>query len=332
MSWSESIEYARQALMACSWELCAQWLERALEQCQDLEPNRRALTLNNLGLMFRRIGDWEQALACYEQALQCAVEEWLRGRVVANLAVLEHRRGNLNQARKRYSEALSACESDELATARVCINFSWLHLQQERTVQAETLLKRARALTQNHPEEPTMECRLHLGNARLALAQKRLSKAEMEVLQAIRGAQKLDYFEPILHAQARAALANVYSLQASEQLDNPGTAADGEQRRQQADTLFEESLILLQDWGQKLSFEYVDASSLQVDHFIRMKQWERAEEALQTLLSLVSEMTGLDPQVRAGAWERAGTVLRQLGKSDLAREAVAEWQKITGKR
>jgi tetratricopeptide (TPR) repeat protein len=332
LSWSESLENARQALIACEWDLCSQWLERALEDCAHMEPNRRALTLNNLGLMFRRIGDWQQAIACYEQAMLAVQEDWLKGRIIANWAVLEHRQGRLNEARRRYSEALTICGADELAVARVCINFSWLHLQQERTVQAETLLKRARSLTQNHPEDPVMQSRLHLGAARLALHQKRLAKAEMEVLQGIRLAQKLDYFEPVLHAQARAALGNVYSLQAVEQLDQPTTQKDGEQRRGQAQVLFQESLMLLLDWGQKLSYEFVDAAALQVDHFIRLQMWNDAEIALQEALSVVTEMTGLDPQIRAGTWERAAKVLVQLGKHELAKRALKEFQAISLER
>ena len=331
----ESLGYAQQAQGAHSWDLCHQWLEQALRDCENQDPHRRCLVMNNMGVLFRRLHDTDQAVHCFERALEGCQEPWLRGRIFANWAVLEHRRGQLNQARRYYQDALTGCSEppeDELAAARICLNFAWLHLQQDRQVQADTLLKRARQLVQLHPEDSLLECRLHLGLARSAQAQKRLAKAEIEILQSIRVAQKLGYFEPIVHSQARASLANCYSLQAVSQLDNPDTRQDGVERSQQAEVLFAEALSLLVDWGHRHSFEYVEAISLQVDHWIRMKQWQQAEDSLQKLLAMVTEMTTLETTFKASAWERAALVLRQLEQHELADLAVQQLQALSATR
>ena len=330
MGWIESLGYAQQALGAHSWDLCHQWLEQALRDCEHQAPDRRSLVMNNLGVLFRRVHDADSAVSCFEKALDGCQEAWLRGRIFANWAVLEHRRGQLIPARRYYQDALLCCSEpveDELAVPRICLNFAWLHLQQDREVQADTLLKRARLLVQKHPDDHLLECRLHLGLARLAQSQKRLAKAEVEILQAVRVAQKLGYFEPIVHSQARASLAHCYSLQAEEQLANSDTHQDGQERRDQAETLFTESLALLQDWGHRHSFEYVETLSLQVDHFMRMKLWAQAEEVLQKLLAMVTEMQTLETSIRVSAWERAAAVLRQLEQfelADLAQQHVDE--------
>lgn len=335
MGWLESLGYAQQALGAHSFELCHQWLEQALLECQSQDPARRCLVYNNMGVLFRRVHDTEQAVHCFEQALEGCEEPWLRGRIFANWAVLEHRGGNLTAARRYYQDALNCCSEpveDELAVARICLNFAWLHLQQDRFLQADSLLKRARALVQNHPEDSLLECRLHLGLARSAQAQKRLAKAEQEVLQAIRVAQKLGFFEPIVNSQARSALAHCYSLQALGQLDNPDTCKDGRERCEHAEVLFEEALTLLSDWGHRLSFEYVEAVSLHVDHWIRMKKWVQAEESLQKLLAMVNEMKTLETGFKASAWERAALVLRQLDQKELADLATARWQELMARK
>jgi tetratricopeptide (TPR) repeat protein len=288
--------------------------------------------MNNLGVLFRRMHDADQAVSCFEQALDGCEEPWLRGRIFSNWAVLEHRRGQLTVARRCYQDALNCCSEppeDELAVARICLNFAWLHLQQDRQVQADTLLKRARLLVQQHPEDSLLECRLHLGLARSAQVQKRLAKAEIEILQAIRVAQKLGYFEPIVHSQARARLADCYSLQALGQLDNPDTVKDGQERSQQAEILFSEALSILVDWGHRHSFEYVETLSLQVDHWVRTRQWHPADESLQRLLAMVTEMTTLETTFKARAWERAALVLRQLEQFELADLATQQFQALT---
>lgn len=332
MGWLESLGYAQQALGSHSWELCQRWLNHALTECDAQDGTRRSLVLNNLGVMFRRIHDAEQAVACFEQALEQLEDTWLRGRIFGNWAVLEHRRGKLAAARRLYQDALNCCSEpveDELAVARICLNFAWLHLQQDRQVQAETLLKRARLLVQKHPEDGLLECRLHLALARLAEFQKRLGKAESEILQALRLAQKLGYFDPIVHSQARASLGHCYSVQAASQLENPDTLQDGLSRSGEAEKLFDEALTMLEDWGHRHSFDYVETLSLQVDHGIRMKKWSEAEPVMKRLIARVTEMTTLDPAFQARAWERAALVLRQVGNGVMADLAQQRFEELT---
>jgi len=330
VSWIDSLERARQELASCRWDNCHGLLEQALEEVQ--ETAQRAVVLNNLGMLFRKIADLDQAEACFEQALECQPEAGLAGRIRANWAVLQHRRGHFRAARKLYQEALVLCSEpseDELAVARICLNFSWLHLQQGRKAQAETMIKRARGIVQSLPEQEVLQSRLHLGLGRCALEQGRLTKAEVELLQAIRVAQRMRQFDPIIHSQARALLAQIYSRQAVEQLAQKHTEQDGQKRCNQAEMLFVESLMMLDDWGQKLTLEYAENLSLQVDHWIRLQDWERAEIWLQKLLLLAGEMKSLDAQMKASAWERASKVLHQLHKHELAAQALVEFQTLS---
>lgn len=335
MSWAHSIEYAQHALSTCSWEVCHQWLEQALAECQQVAPERRVVTLNNLAILFRRVHDYQQAMACYEQALEMLEElpgvVWLRGRVLANLAALEHRRGELIPARARYQEALEVCSDpvvDELAVAHIAVNLALLHLQQDRSTQAETLLRRARSMFQHHPDQQFLEARYHLVQARLAIFQKRLTKAEMEALQAIRMAQKLPTFDPVLQSQARAALAQIYSRGALSEAEQLQVAGDNTQRREQADVLFEEALTLLEDHGLSQALEYLEALSLRLDHEIRIQNWQRAEATALQLLTRMETFEALDPDFRARAWERASKALGKLGKVEEAQVAHQQWQRL----
>lgn len=319
----ESLTSAQQALGSYSFERCLQWLKHAMPECQ-ADPVKRCLLLNNMGVYHRKSGNPEKAVRFFEQALQDCELGWLRGRIFANWGVLEHRRGNLVAARRLYQDALNCCSEpleDEKAVVRLCINFAWLHVQQDRGVQADTLLRRARSLVAKHPEDAMLECRYHLAMGRAAMAGKRLAKAEMDFLQASRVVQKLDYFEPVLLAQCRSALANCYSVQAFGQLDASDTKKDGLERGEQAENLFQEALELLEGADQARSLEFVEALSLAVDHSIRTGQWDSAEERVQQLLELVTSLEHLEIGIRISAWERATRILRQVGKLQLAERA-----------
>ncbi|MBS2034240.1 hypothetical protein JST97_04590 [bacterium] len=323
MSWVDSLTSAQAALGAYDLDLCHQWLKHAMPESQD-DPVKRCVMLNNLGLYRRRKNDPEKAARFFQQALQDCPSPWLRGRIFANWGVLEHRRGNLVAARRLYQDALNCCSEpveDEKALARICINFAWLHVQQDRGVQADTLLRRARSLVANYPEDALLECRYHLAMGRAAMAGKRLSKAETDFLQALRVVQKLDHFDGVLLSQCRAALANCYSLQAFGQLDLSETKKDGLQRGDQAENLFVESLELLEDANQSESLEYIEALSMAVDHSIRTTRWEQAEERVQRLLELIVSTEHLEMGLKIRAWERATQILRQVGKPQLAERA-----------
>lgn len=294
-----------------------------MPESQD-DPTRRCVLLNNFGLYHRRNNNPVKAARFFEQALQDCQPSWLRGRIFANWGVLEHRRGNLIAARRLYQDALNCCSDpveDEKAVVRLCINFAWLHVQQDRGVQADTLLRRARSLIANYPDDHMLECRYHLAMGRAAMAGKRLAKAETDFLQAVRVVQKLEYFDGVLLAQCRAALANCYSLQAFGQLDACETKKDGLARGAQADNLFIESLELLEDADQATSLEYIEALSMAVDHSIRTGKWGTAEEREQKLLELVTNTEHLEIGLKIRAWERATQVLRQVGKTHLAERA-----------
>ena len=323
LGWMESLTSAQQALGAYSFERCLQWLKHAMPECQE-DPVKRCLLLNNMGLYHRKNGDPDKAVRFFEQALQECQTSWLRGRIFANWGVLEHRRGNLVAARRLYQDALNCCSQpveDEKAVVRLCINFARLHVQQDRGVQADTLLRRARSLVAKYPDDAMLECRYHLAMGRAAMAGKRLSKAELDFLQAIRVVQKLDYFEPVLLAQCRAALANCYSVQAFGQLDTSETKRDGMERGEQAENLFLEALELLEGADQSRSLEYIEALSLAIDHSIRTGKWETAEIRVQQLLELVTAIEHLEVGIRISAWERATQILRQVGKPQLAERA-----------
>ncbi|ODT57099.1 hypothetical protein ABS71_20695 [bacterium SCN 62-11] len=277
-----------------------------------------------MGVYHRKTGTPETAVRFFEQALQDCDPSWLRGRVFANWGVLEHRRGNLVAARRLYQDALNCCSQpleDEKAVVRLCINFAWLHVQQDRGVQADTLLRRARSLMAKYPDDAMLECRYHLAMGRAAMAGKRLAKAEVDFVQAIRVVQKLDFFEPVLLAQCRAALANCYSVQAFGQLDGSETRRDGMERGEQAENLFQEAFELLEGADQADSLEAIEALSLAVDHSIRTAHWEAAETRVQKLLELVTALEHLEIGLRISAWERATQILRQVGKSQLAERA-----------
>ena len=319
----ESLTSAQQALGAYSFERCLQWLKHAMPECQ-VDPVKRCLLLNNLGIYHRKSGDPEKAVRFFEQALQECSTSWLRGRIFANWGVLEHHRGNLVAARRLYQDALNCCSQpveDEKAVARLCINFARLHIQQDRTVQADTLLRRARGLVAKYPDDAMLECRLHLALGRAAMAGKRLSKAEVDFTQAIRVVQKLDYFEPVLLAQTRAALADCYSIQAFAQMDGAATQKDGRDRIDEAENLFGEALDLLDDAEQGRGLEYIETLSLAVDHSVRTGRWETAEMRVQKLLELVTATEHLEIGLRISAWERATQILRQVGKTELAERA-----------
>jgi tetratricopeptide (TPR) repeat protein len=333
----ESLTSAQAALGSYRLDLCHQWLKHAMPEAQD-DPIRRCVLLNNFGLDHRRNHNPVKAARFFQQALQDCEASWLRGRIFANWGVLEHRRGNLVAARRLYQDALNCCSQpveDEKAVARVCINFAWLHVQQDRGVQADTLLRRARSLVARYPEDTMLECRLHLAMGRAAMAGRRLTKAEADFLQAVRVVQKLDYFDAVLLAQCRAALANCYSLQAFGQLDTSETRKDALERGSQADNLFVESLELLEDADQATSLEYIEALSMAVDHSIRTGQWGVAEARVQKLLELVTGIEHLEAGLKVRAWERATQILRQVGKTQLAeraqRRATALHQEQRGK-
>ncbi|MBX3166496.1 MAG: tetratricopeptide repeat protein [Candidatus Eremiobacteraeota bacterium] len=319
----ESLTSAQQALGSYSFELCLQWLKHAMPDCQ-ADPVKRCLLLNNLGLYHRKNGNPEKAARFFEQALQDCQPSWLRGRIFANWGVLEHRRGNLVAARRLYQDALNCCSQpveDEKAVVRLCINFARLHVQQDRGVQADTLLRRARGLVAKYPDDAMLECRYHLAMGRAAMAGRRLAKAEVDFVQAIRVVQKLDYFEPVLLAQCRSELANCYSLQAFGQLDVSETKKDGLERGDQAENLFCEALELLEGAEQSQSLEYIEALSLAMDHSVRTGQWENAETRVQKLLERVTATEHLEIGIRISAWERATLILRQVGKPQLAERA-----------
>lgn len=319
----ESLTSAQQALGSYSFELSLQWLKHAMPDCQT-DPVKRCLLLNNMGLYHRKIGNPEKAARFFEQALQDCEPSWLRGRIFANWGVLEHRRGNLVAARRLYQDALNCCSQpveDEKAVVRLCINFARLHVQQDRGVQADTLLRRARSLVAKYPDDAMLECRYHLAMGRAAMAGKRLAKAETDFVHAIRVVQKLDYFEPVLLAQCRSALANCYSLQAFGQLDGLDTKKDGLERGSQAENLHGEALELLEGADQAQSLEYIEALSLAMDHSVRTGQWETAETRVQKLLELITATEHLEIGIRISAWERATLILRQVGKPQLAERA-----------
>ena len=333
------MEYAQHALCGCSWDVCHQWLEQAWLECQDQVPERRVVTLNNLAILFRRSHDYQQAMACYEQALEILESLpgviWLRGRVLANLAALEHRRGELIQARARYQEALEVCSDpivDELAVAHIAVNLALLHLHQERVPQAETLLRRARSMFQHHPGQYFLEARYHLAQSRLAIHQRRLTKAEMEALQAIRMAQKLPTFDPVLQSQARACLAQIYSRGALSEAEQLQVAGEATERREQADVLFEEALGLLEDHNVSNSLEYLEALSLRLDHEIRIQHWQRAEATALDLLTRMGAFESLDLEFQARAWERASKALGKLGRNEEAQTAQLQWQSLLAQR
>lgn len=319
----ESLTSAQQALGSYSFERSLEWLKHAMPECQE-DPVKRCLLLNNMGLYHRKSGNPDKAVRFFEQALQECEPSWLRGRIFANWGVLEHRRGNLVAARRLYQDALNCCSQpveDEKAVVRLCINFARLHVQQDRGVQADTLLRRARGLVAKYPDDAMLECRYHLAMGRAAMAGKRLAKAEVDFVQAIRVVQKLDYFEPVLLAQCRSALANCYSVQAFGQLDTSETRRDGRERCEQAETLFLESLELLEGADQVQSLEYIETLSLAMDHSIRTGKWETAEVRVQRLLELVTATEHLEIGIRISAWERATQILRQVGKPQLAERA-----------
>ncbi|MFN8614283.1 MAG: hypothetical protein U0931_42520, partial [Vulcanimicrobiota bacterium] len=139
---------------------------------------------------------------------------------------------------------------------------------------------------------------------------------------AIRVVQKLDYFDGVLLAQCRAALANCYSLQAFGQLDLSETKKDGQERGNQAENLFIESLELLVDAEQGESLEYIEALSLAVDHSMRTGKWELAEERVQKLLELIIAVEHMEIGLKIRAWERAAQILRHVGKTHLAERAA----------
>ena len=319
----ESLTSAQEALGSYSFERCLEWLKHAMPECQS-DPVKRCLLLNNMGVYHRKNGNPDKAVRFFEQALQDCEPSWLRGRIFSNWGVLEHRRGNLVAARRLYQDALNCCSQpveDEKAVVRLCINFAWLHVQQDRGVQADTLLRRARGLVARFPDDAMLECRYHLAMGRSAMAGKRLAKAEVDFVQAIRVVQKLDFFEPVLLAQCRAALANCYSVQAFGQLDASDTKRDGLERGDQAENLFQEALELLEGADQANSLEYVEALSLAVDHSIRTGHWEEAESRVQRLLELVTALEHLEIGLRISAWERATHILRQVGKTQLSERA-----------
>lgn len=323
LGWMESLTSAQEALGSYSFERCLEWLKHAMPECQ-ADPLKRCLLLNNMGVYHRKNGNPEKAVRFFEQALQSCEPSWLRGRIFANWGVLEHRRGNLVVARRLYQDALNCCSQpveDEKAVVRLCINFAWLHVQQDRAVQADTLLRRARGLVAKYPDDAMLECRYHLAMGRSAVAGKRLAKAEVDFVQAIRVVQKLDFFEPVLLAQCRAALANCYSVQAFGQLDASDTKRDGIERGEQAENLFQEALELLECADQSSSLEYIETLSLAVDHSIRTGDWEQAEQRVQRLLELVTALEHLEIGLRISAWERATQILRQVGKTQLAERA-----------
>lgn len=301
-----------------------------MPECQS-DPIKRCLLLNNMGIYHRKNRDPEKAVRFYEQALQECSASWLRGRIFANWGVLEHHRGNLVAARRLYQDALNCCSQpveDEKAVARLCINFARLHIQQDRTVQAETLLRRARGLVARYPDDAMLECRLYLALGRAAMAGKRLSKAEVDFTQAIRVVQKLDYFEPVMLAQTRAALADCYSIQAFAQMDGLGAKNEGRERVDEADNLFSEAIDLLEDAEQRHSSEYLETLSLAVDHSVRTGCWETAEERVQKLLELVTATEQLEFGIRISAWERATQILRQVGKTELAERAQRRYTRL----
>ncbi len=330
----ESLTSAQAALGSYSFERCLQWLKHAMPECQQ-DPVKRCLLLNNMGLYHRKSGNPEKAARFFEQALQDCQPGWLRGRIFANWGVLEHRRGNLVAARRLYQDALNCCSQpveDEKALVRLCINFARLHVQQDRGVQADTLLRRARSLVAKYPDDAMLECRYHLAMGRAAMAGKRLAKAEVDFLQAIRVVQKLDFFEPVLLAQCRSALANCYSVQAFGQLDVSDTKKDGMERGEQAENLFLEALELLESADQASSLEYIETLSLATDHSIRTGKWETAEIRIQNLLELVTVIEHLEIGIRISAWERATQILRKVGKPELAERAQRRQLALVGEQ
>lgn len=311
------------------------WLETAAEQAASGRPDHQALTLSNLGLALRKLGEWKGAISCYERSLRLAQASWLQGRVSNNLALLEHRLGRLPQARRRYTEALALCSAepeDRLGVARVCVNLAWLHLQSDRATQAETLLKRARGLlpADASAEASRLEARFHLAATRLAAGQKKLAKAELEALQAFRAAQRLGSDEPWLQALVRAVLADVYSRQAAEQLGHELTRKDGERKRDRADELLVEVAARTPFEPGHPCYEAVDLLWLRAEHQVRMGRWEQADEELRRLLLTTVDMDGLDPAVTVRCWDRAAHVLRQLDQHELAAEAVRQGQLAAG--
>src|SRR5438445_7533535 len=119
----------------------------ALSQAESFGSSdpRLALTLNNLGTLFRHEGKYQLAESHFQLALEIWSNDARATIALNNLAVLLVEQGRYSEAEAKYRRAISIAAS-EPALAPMLANLGTLCLYQGRYAEAETLYRRSLAI------------------------------------------------------------------------------------------------------------------------------------------------------------------------------------------
>lgn len=229
-------------------ELACRALELASRQ---RDPQRVAVSLNNLAATFRIRGRYSRVEKLYSRAVGILVAE-LGGDHAAlaicynNLGVFHQSVGNTGEAREAYRTAIEILEKREdgggILAASVWSNLANLHLNQRKWNQAESLYKRALAkVEESLPEHHAAVARLHCGMARLYIETEKFSRAESMLEQALRIQEKLHGQQHLEVADCLVRLATLYLRQMRRHGKMP---ISRKRRAAQAEDLFRRGLSI----------------------------------------------------------------------------------------
>lgn len=151
----------------------------------------RAAAYNNLGTLYASLGNWEEAVESYGQAI--AINQRLRDEVrlagsYSNRGLAQHNSGDLEAARSSYEEALSLARGRDLETRILATyNFGLLLDKLERPSEAQSQWREVARLAAEHPELG------HIGlsaRAAVELGERQLDKARATLGEAIEKAEQ----------------------------------------------------------------------------------------------------------------------------------------------
>jgi tetratricopeptide (TPR) repeat protein len=122
------------------------------------DPTLRLNSVGNLGIAYYRMGQYQRAIACYEQALRLAREHkdrWNEGGCLGNLGTCYAGLGHIGQGTEYHEQALSIMREvgDRLGEASNLSNLGNRYAQLGQTMRAIEYCKRALAISRE------IECR-----------------------------------------------------------------------------------------------------------------------------------------------------------------------------
>lgn len=324
------MEQGRKAVDAREYREAASLYEAALEVASRLPGAERTLVpacLGNSGVALRLLGQARPAR--HEEALRLCADPEQRLFLLNGWACALVARGDLPAARRIYQAALSECggREDELSIA-VMANLARLHAMAGRYVQAESLYKRARGVSERvlGPRH-SGTARVILGMGLLYLEQTRYARAEallrecLEMLEGRLPPDHLDLVAPLL------GLARLYSHQ-ERQARSLGNTSDNVVL---AEPMYASVLEILANQLGEQHPEYLVALRAYALHLQFVDDLPGSERLLMEILTRGLEAFGPHHPEVANSLEQGAGLLRQLKRHGMASQMEQQAREIRGR-